>query len=81
MDRLTLRRRPSWIRRRAWYDPRFQWHSWRARHRRLIEQECSEGNCIELIDPKTGENTGGWGPVGCACQDNDTCPTSPEVTP
>lgn len=62
-------KRPSWISRRTWYDPRFQWHAWRARHRRLIEQGCSEGNCVELIDAKTGENTGGWGPVGCPCQE------------
>lgn len=42
------------------------------RHARLIEQPCSEDNCIELIDPETGENTGGWGPVGCPCQDEPT---------
>lgn len=35
---------------------------------RLVEQPCSEGCCVELIDPETGENTGGWGPVGCPCQ-------------
>ena len=38
----------------------------------LGEQPCSQGNCVELIDSRTGENTGGWGPVGCACQDDDT---------
>lgn len=37
----------------------------------LIERECSEGYCVELIDPKTGENTGGWGPVGCPCQNEE----------
>lgn len=41
------------------------------RQARLIEQPCPEGNCVELIDPDTGENTGGWGPVGCPCQDWD----------
>lgn len=34
-----------------------------------VEQPCSEGNCVDLIDSRTGENTGGWGPVGCPCQD------------
>lgn len=65
--------RPTWISRRRWFNPRFQWRLWRARRRqlRLIEQLCSEGNCVEWIDPKTGENTGGWGPVGCPCQDGE----------
>lgn len=35
----------------------------------LIEQPCSQGCCVELIEPATGENAGGWGPVGCACQE------------
>jgi hypothetical protein len=35
----------------------------------LIEQPCSEGNCLDLIDTRTGENVGGWGPVGCPCQE------------
>jgi hypothetical protein len=72
--------RPSWISRRSWYSPRFQWHYWRAKRResRLIQQPCSEGNCVELIDPKTGENTGGWGPVECPCQDTETRPLPPE---
>lgn len=50
----------------------------RKRGERLIAQPCSEGNCVELIDPETGENTGGWGPVGCPCQDTDARVTSPE---
>lgn len=36
----------------------------------LIERPCSAGNCVELIDSRTGEDTGGWGPVGCPCQDD-----------
>jgi hypothetical protein len=44
----------------------------------MIEQQCSEGNCVEFIDPDTGENTGGWGPVGCPCQDADTNVTPPD---
>lgn len=36
---------------------------------RLLERPCSEGNCVELYDPETGESDSGWGPVGCPCQD------------
>lgn len=39
------------------------------RHERLIERPCREGNCVELYDPETRETHGGWGPVGCPCQD------------
>lgn len=61
--------RPDWIDRRDWYDPTFQWHMWRARvrDRRSIERPCSEGNCTEFVDSKTGEMYAGWGPVGCPC--------------
>lgn len=52
----------------------------RKRHARLIEQPCSAGNCVDLIDPLTGENTGGWGPVGCSCQDESDLTTPPGVT-
>lgn len=41
-----------------------------ARHARMCERPCSEGNCVELYDPETGESDSGWGPVGCPCQDN-----------
>lgn len=34
----------------------------------MVEQPCVEGCCVEIIDTRTGENTGGWGPVGCPCQ-------------
>ena len=45
------------------------------REKRLIQQLCREGNCVELIDPLTSENMGGWGPVGCPCQNDDlSCP-------
>lgn len=66
-----MNRRPSWITRRNWYSPRFQWHLWSARRRdaRLIQQPCPEGNCTDLVDPKTGHLEGGWGPVDCPCDD------------
>lgn len=35
----------------------------------LLPRWCVAGNCVELIDTCTGENTGGWGPVGCVCQE------------
>jgi hypothetical protein len=41
-----------------------------ADQRFMREQPCSEGNCVEFIDTRTGENTGGWGPVGCPCEGN-----------
>lgn len=41
------------------------------REARLRKRPCSEGNCVELFDPETGESDGGWGPVGCPCQDGD----------
>lgn len=40
-----------------------------GRAARLLERPCREGNCVELYDPETGESDGGWGPVGCPCQD------------
>ena len=46
----------------------------------IEERPCSEGHCVELIDTRTGENTGGWGPVGCPCQDEDSRPIPPEVS-
>lgn len=39
------------------------------REKYLVERPCSADNCIDLIDTRTGENTGGWGPVGCPCQE------------
>lgn len=41
------------------------------RNARLLERPCSEGNCVELYDPETGESDSGWGPVGCPCQDDN----------
>lgn len=41
------------------------------RERHVVERPCSAGNCVDLIDERTGENTGGWGPVGCPCQDDE----------
>ena len=41
----------------------------RKRQERLIEQPCPEGNCVDLVDPDTGRLEGGWGPVGCPCDD------------
>lgn len=41
------------------------------RNARLLERPCSEGNCVELYDPLTGESDSGWGPVGCPCQDGE----------
>lgn len=38
------------------------------REARLLERPCSEGHCVELYNPETGEGDGGWGPVGCPCQ-------------
>jgi hypothetical protein len=43
------------------------------RHARLLERPCREGNCVELYDPESGESDGGWGPVGCPCQDEAVC--------
>lgn len=30
---------------------------------------CEYGNCVELNCPVCGCARGGWGPVGCPCQD------------
>lgn len=35
---------------------------------RAEEVPCVYGNCIEWHDPETGENLGGFGPMGCPCQ-------------
>ena len=33
----------------------------KARHARLVERPCVEGNCVELYDPETEEIAAGWG--------------------
>lgn len=45
-----------------------------ARREREVERICSAGYCVEFYDPTTDEVTGGWGPVGCACQDEQAIP-------
>lgn len=35
------------------------------------EVPCSEGCCIELWCPCGVYTGGGWGPVGCPCQDDE----------
>lgn len=42
-----------------------------ARAATEIRGYCERGCCVEYRDPETGEYRGGWGPVGCVCQDND----------
>lgn len=51
------------------------------RHARLLERPCSEGNCVELYDPMTGESDSGWGLVGCPCQDAALTPAPEPAAP
>lgn len=53
-------------------DPEVEQAYREASERDLEERPCSHGNCTELWDRATGENTGGWGPVGCPCQNEET---------
>lgn len=39
------------------------------RQRREIQRPCRIGCCVEFYDPVTRTVTGGWGSVGCPCQD------------
>lgn len=41
----------------------------RAELNKQLQGICENGNCVEYRDPETGEYRGGWGPVGCGCQE------------
>jgi hypothetical protein len=51
-------------------DPITRWAKERAMRRfaRALHVRCAFGNCVELIDPVSGQYLSGSGPAACACQ-------------
>jgi hypothetical protein len=49
-----------------------------------VSKPCSVGNCVDQFCPLCGDWKGGWGPVGCPCEDGywkGPCPDQWRMTP